>query len=52
MDQPIDRAAASFPMAEARLIARRFSEPNAKIYWPDFLVSGALGWSASEERKP
>lgn len=46
MDQPNDRAAANFPMAEARLIARRFSEPDPKIYWPDFLVSGAIGWSA------
>ncbi|NWG91718.1 MAG: fatty acid desaturase [Parvularculaceae bacterium] len=33
-------------MAEARLIARRFAEPDPKIYWPDFLVSAAIGWSA------
>lgn len=36
----------NFPMAEARLIARRFSEPDAKTYWADFLLSAALGWSA------
>jgi fatty acid desaturase len=35
-----------FPMAEARLIARRFSEPEPKIYWLDFLISAAIGWSA------
>lgn len=35
-----------FPMAEARLISRRFSEPEAKTYWTDFLVSAAIGWSA------
>jgi len=33
-------------MAEARLIARRFTEPDPKIYWPDFLISAAIGWSA------
>jgi fatty acid desaturase len=33
-------------MAEARLIARRFAEPDPKIYWPDFLVSAAVGWAA------
>lgn len=36
----------NFPMAEARLIARRFAEPDPKIYWPDFLVSAGVGWSA------
>lgn len=35
-----------FPMAEARLIARRFSEPDARTYWTDFLISAVLGWSA------
>lgn len=38
--------APDFPMAEARLIARRFTDPDPKIYWPDFLVSGLVGWSA------
>lgn len=33
-------------MAEARLIARRFTEADPKIYWPDFLISGAVGWTA------
>jgi len=33
-------------MAEARLIARRFAEPDPKIYWPDFLISAAIGWAA------
>ena len=33
-------------MAEARLIARRFSEPDPNIYWPDFLISAAVGWGA------
>jgi fatty acid desaturase len=33
-------------MAEARLIARRFAEPDPKIYWPDFLISAAFGWGA------
>lgn len=37
---------ATFPMAEARLIARRFSEPEPRIYWADFIASGALGWAA------
>lgn len=36
----------NFPMAEARLIARRFAEPDARTYWTDFLLSAALGWSA------
>lgn len=36
----------TFPMAEARLIARRFTEPDPKIYWPDFLISAGVGWSA------
>lgn len=35
-----------FPMAEARVIARRFTEPDPKIYWPDFLVSVSIGWAA------
>jgi fatty acid desaturase len=46
MDTKNDRPAANFPMAEARLIARRFTEADPKIYWPDFLVSGAVGWGA------
>jgi len=40
------KAAAGFPMAEARLIARRFAEPDPKIYWPDFLISALAGWAA------
>ena len=35
----------SFPIAEARLIARRFSRPNAWIYWTDFLISIAIAWT-------
>lgn len=35
-----------FPMAEARLIARRFTDPDPKIYWADFLISAGLGWTA------
>ena len=31
-------------MAEARLIARRFAEPDPKIYWTDFIVSAAIAW--------
>jgi fatty acid desaturase len=38
--------ASGFPMAEARLIARRFADPDPKIYWPDFLISAGLGWAA------
>jgi fatty acid desaturase len=34
------------PMAEARFIARRFATPDPKIYWPDFLISAAIGWAA------
>lgn len=33
-------------MAEARVIARRFAEPDPRIYWSDFLASAALGWAA------
>lgn len=40
------RGTPAFPMAEARLIARRFTEPDPKIYWPDFLVSALAGWAA------
>lgn len=39
-------SAPAFPMAEARLIARRFAAPDPAIYWPDFLVSAAIGWAA------
>ncbi|HBK92121.1 MAG TPA: fatty acid desaturase [Parvularcula sp.] len=48
----VDNAAAlpggtgGFPMAEARVIARRFADPDPKIYWPDFLISAAIGWGA------
>lgn len=35
-----------FPIAEARLIARRFSGPKPAIYWTDYLTSAALGWTA------
>ncbi len=34
-----------FPIAEARLIARRFSKPKPVIYWTDFLVSISIAWS-------
>jgi fatty acid desaturase len=43
---PIVAPAPNFPMAEARLIARRFTKADPKIYWPDFLISAAIGWSA------
>ncbi len=46
MNQANDTTGARFPMAEARLIARRFTEPDPKIYWPDFLISAAIGWAA------
>lgn len=39
-------AQSGFPMAEARVIARRFAEPDPKIYWPDFLISAAVAWTA------
>lgn len=45
-DMPTVGAPQNFPMAEARLIARRFTEADPKIYWPDFLISGAIGWAA------
>ena len=35
----------SFPIAEARLIARRFSRPNPWIYWTDFLISISVAWA-------
>lgn len=41
-----ESAVPPLPMAEARLIARRFAEPDPKIYWPDFLLSAAAGWGA------
>lgn len=44
-ERPASNSPQNFPMAEARLIARRFSEPDPKIYWLDFLISGAVGWS-------
>ncbi len=37
---------AAFPMAEARLIARRYTEPDAATYWTDYLISAGLGWAA------
>lgn len=36
----------SLPMAEARVISRRFAEPRPAVYWTDFLISGAIGWGA------
>lgn len=41
-----EASAAGFPMAEARAIARRYAEPDPKIYWTDFLLSAAAGWAA------
>lgn len=35
-----------FPLAEAREIAKRFSRPRPAIYWTDYLISAAIGWSA------
>ncbi len=35
-----------FPIAEARVIAKRFSRPRPVIYWTDFLVSISIAWSA------
>ena len=43
---PAERRTDGFPMAEARVIARRFAEPNPRIYWTDFILSAGLGWSA------
>ena len=34
----------AFPIAEARLIARRFSRPKPAIYWTDFLFSISIAW--------
>lgn len=46
MDKAAETPPAGFPMAEARLIARRFTEPDPKIYWSDFLISALVGWGA------
>ncbi|MCA8887876.1 MAG: fatty acid desaturase [Parvularculaceae bacterium] len=34
------------PMAEARVISRRFTEPRPQTYWTDFILSAAIGWGA------
>src|SRR5690349_17006838 len=36
----------SFPMAEAKKIVEDLFEPNAALYWADFLFNAALGWTA------
>lgn len=49
VDQTLEQqtsGGARFPMAEARAIARRFAEPDPRIYWADFLISAAIGWAA------
>lgn len=47
MTDPDETAAIPpLPMAEARLIARRFTDPDPKIYWPDMLISAGVGWTA------
>ena len=38
--------AKDFPVNEARRIVMRLSGPRPAIYWPDFLASAAIGWSA------
>jgi fatty acid desaturase len=38
--------AASFPLKEARRLVRDLWKPDAKIYWTDFTISAAIGWSA------
>jgi fatty acid desaturase len=36
----------TFPMAEAKKIVEDLFEPNALIYWSDFLFNALLGWTA------
>ncbi len=38
--------AADFPLREARTIIRNLVRPKPWIYWTDFLISAAIGWSA------
>ncbi|GER08545.1 hypothetical protein GCM10007972_25910 [Iodidimonas muriae] len=38
--------AENFPLKEARAIVKSLARPNPWIYWPDFLISAALGWGA------
>lgn len=40
------QSAEQFPLAEARVVAKRFSRPKPYIYWTDFLISASVGWSA------
>ena len=36
----------TFPITEARAIAKRFSRPKAHIYWIDFSISISIAWAA------
>ncbi len=35
-----------FPIAEARVIAKRFSRPKPIIYWVDYIISITIAWTA------
>ncbi len=37
---------AEFPMAKAKSIVQDLFEPNAWIYWTDFLLNNLIGWGA------
>lgn len=38
--------AADFPLKEARKLVKDLWEPKARVYWIDFSLSTAIGWSA------
>ena len=42
----IDQSNSEFPIAEARVIARRYAKPKPAVYWTDFLISISIGWGA------
>jgi len=42
----VDAPNRKFPVAEARRLVDDLFEPKGWIYWPDFLLSAGLGWSA------
>lgn len=46
MSVETESGSAALPMAEARVIARRFAEPDPRTYWVDFSLSAAFGWAA------
>lgn len=41
-----DERMTPFPLSEARALVRDLREPNARIYWADFLFHIVLGWGA------